>query len=241
MRRLTFLLLSLLSCAAAAPVSATLTGEWLLGPALPAAVYDGAYSGAATDTARLLLHPDGKYTLTDIEFTYVPGFFGSYVVTCGSLTVTTESGRYQLSGDQVTFTPQQTRRVTGLSPQTLNAGCKRSEGSTDLLTTKPYRGTTVLNGGRLSVSVGTARRDYLSRAAAEAAARPSAPTASAPAVPPPVANSGPLVTPKPWSATGDWDVVLDLAGKHLPLFFHLYDDGERSLSGSGFGQGDSRA
>lgn len=245
----TLALLGLLTCAAAAPAPTVPTGEWLLGPAFPAAVYEGAYGGATTDTARLLLRPDGQYTLTDIEFTYVPGFFGSYVVTCGSLTVTTESGRYQLAGNKVTFKPGQARWVTGLSPQALNAGCKRSEGRAEVLTTEPYRGTVVLRGAQLSVSVGSARRDYLSRSATGAAAA-SQPTSGAPTPSPvpatgavtpsrvPAPPAGPLITPQPWSATGDWEIVLELPGQRLPLLFHLYDDGERSLSGSGFAAGE---
>ena len=94
-RPLPLALLGLTLAAAATPAP---TGEWLLGSPYPAAVYDGAYSGATADTTRLLLRPDGQYTLTDIDFSYVPGYFGSYIITCGTLTVTTESGRYQRSG-----------------------------------------------------------------------------------------------------------------------------------------------
>lgn len=235
-RPLPLALLGLTLAAAATPAP---TGEWLLGYPYPAAVYDGAYSSATADTMRLLLRPDGQYTLTDIDFSYVPGYFGSYIITCGTLTVTTESGRYQRSGDQMTFTPAQARKVSGLSPQSLNSGCKRYAGQTETVTIRPYRGTVALRGSQLSVSVGTVRRDYISRASAQAAASAEQAvqaTATHPVPAPvvaPVPPAGAPIRSAPWSATGDWNAVLEIPGQRVVLVFALYDDGQQSLSGSG--------
>ncbi|GGL19673.1 hypothetical protein [Deinococcus radiotolerans] len=241
-----FTLTVMLFTPAAAATAPTLTGEWLSGFAYPAAVYESAYSGAQADTTRLTLRPDGQYTLTDIDFTYVPGYFGAYVITCGTLTVTTESGRYQRSGDQVTFTPAQGRRISGLSPQSLNSGCKRSQGDTEPRTAPPYRATIAVQDAQLTVNVDGTRRTYVSRAAAQATAAADQ-AAWAQASAPSLAADGPVtpgraapapaaapVRPAVWSATGRWTATLDIPGQRVTLTLDLYDDGETSLSGSGF-------
>ncbi|GGO29949.1 hypothetical protein [Deinococcus humi] len=228
----------LCSAALAAPSSAP-TGEWLTGPAFPAPVYEEDFAGAAASGTRLLLLPDGHYSRTELNFSYIPGFFGSYVITCGTLNVHAERGRYAVSGDRLTFQPEQVREVHGLSPSALNSGCKRSEGiaSTPKLTS--YQATFALSGTQLAVNIQGTRQTYAprpARAADEvAAASRSVPvgglTARNASVTPPTT---PLITSEPYTATGTWQAKLDVSGMQVPLQFKLYDDGEQSLSGSGY-------
>lgn len=247
MYRLVTCLTLLCSAALAAPPSASApSGEWLTGPPLPAAVYEEAFTGAGASGARLLLRPDGRYARTELDFSYTPGYFGSYVITCGTLNVHAETGRYTVAGDRLTFQPEQVREVYGLSPQALNSGCRRSEGVASAPRPAAYGATFALSGTQLAVNFQGTRRTYGPRPAQTAgdvtAAQRSVPVGglgaqSTPTTPP---SSAPT-TPEPYTATGTWQARLEVPGMQVPLQFKLYDDGEQSLSGSGFVGGQSVA
>ncbi|WP_288482370.1 hypothetical protein [uncultured Deinococcus sp.] len=237
----------LCSAALAAPPPVP-TGEWLTGPALPAAVYEEDFAGAGASGTRLLLRPDGRYARTELDFSYTPGYFGSYIITCGTLNVRVETGRYAVSGDRLSFQPEQAREVNGLSPYALNSGCKRSEGIASVTRPAPYRATYALSGTQLAVNFSGGRQIYSPRPAQSAdegaAASRSVPVGGLGAPGTPAVQSAapraaslptaPLVTPEPYTATGTWQARLQVQALEVTLEFKLYDDGERSLSGSGF-------
>lgn len=238
MYRLMTCLALLCSAALAAPSSAP-TGEWLTGPAFPAPVYEDDFAGAGASGTRLLLRPDGRYTRTELDFSYTPGYFGSYIITCGTLNVHAETGRYVVAGDRLSFQPEQIREVHGLSPYALNSGCKRSEGVASAPRPVPYQATFALSGTQLAVNFQGARQTYAPRPAQTsdevAAAGRSVPAGELGAqnapVTPPAASP---ITSEPYTATGTWQARLEVQSMQIPLQFQLYDDGERSLSGSGY-------
>ncbi len=128
-------------------------------------MYEEDFAGAGASGTRLLLRPDGRYSRTELDFSYTPGYFGSYVITCGTLNVHAETGRYAVSGNRLTFQPEQVRDVHGLSPSALNSGCKRSAGIAS--TSKPvsYHATFALTGTQLAVNFQGTRQTYIPRPA----------------------------------------------------------------------------
>ena len=118
------------SIASAAAVPATLAGEWLSGPQLPASVYTTEFGGANSDARRLVLNTDGSYVFTEFESTYYPSSFGTtgYPITCQMMDVTVERGTFTVSGSKITFKTAKVDRVGAYSPDRLNNGCKRNSG-----------------------------------------------------------------------------------------------------------------
>ncbi|MVN87589.1 hypothetical protein GO986_12515 [Deinococcus sp. HMF7620] len=245
LRHSAFLFLSLfsLTSAALAAAPAALTGEWLIGTAYPANIYDKDAEGAQSSSTRLLLRPDGTYALTDLQLSYIPGYFGSYLVTCETLNVFTESGKYQVTGNKLSFQPGAAQKRIGVSPGRLNAGCKRFEGTRETVKQAPYQGTFTLAGGTLTLNARSVRQAY-SRRPAETAkpAAPVLPSPSISSVRPAAAPVSPaaLITPAPWTATGTWAARFDTPNGPVEMRFSVYDDGEGGLSGSGTGDDDLR-
>ncbi|PYE55412.1 hypothetical protein [Deinococcus yavapaiensis] len=120
----------LASCgASSASVPAGLVGAWFSGASLPDEAYDEP-SKATASSARFVFGKDGTYEYRGLKLSHEPGYFGTLLIACESLDVTTEQGTFTVQGDKITLKPKTIRSITGLSPAALNSGCKRSSGVT---------------------------------------------------------------------------------------------------------------
>ncbi len=208
--------------AATTALPAELRGEWNSGRIAPTEYYNaatGKWAEASGTSVILKLRPDATYERT-----------GLLVVTtynCTSKLLVQEQGRVAFSGDTLSFTPT-TSASTGYT-------CSPGKVSRATNTVKPYR-------ERVNVRVNADGQRVLSLTSASGTTlfnRPlgtppeSAPATGRAAVTPPTSSAAsPTPAPARWTASGDWDAVLTLAGRTYRLKVTLQDDSPRIL---GFG------
>ncbi|MFC4456362.1 hypothetical protein [Deinococcus sonorensis] len=124
------LLIALPTCtASAAGVPASLVGEWFNGAHLPGEAYSTPALATGT-SARFVFRQDGTYEFTKLAMTHIPGYapMSTLLIACESLDVTTERGTFKVQGSRIALTPSSLKTITGMSPASLNSGCKRFPG-----------------------------------------------------------------------------------------------------------------
>ncbi|GGO26198.1 hypothetical protein [Deinococcus humi] len=161
------LLLTLPFCpASAAPVPASLVGEWLSGAQYPASVYTKDFGGASGDSRRVVLNKDGTYVLTEFESTSYPSSFGTtgYPITCQVMSVVVERGTFAASGNKITLKARGVDKELAYTPDRLNNGCRRQGLS---LTSQAASSTTTMTWsiakGELTLKTGQGSAKYVRR------------------------------------------------------------------------------
>ncbi|WP_019587614.1 hypothetical protein [Deinococcus apachensis] len=161
------LLLALPSCAASATtIPARLVGEWISGAQLAPKTYEAEFSRAWADSTRLVLNKDGTYTVTTFEATAFPAFFGTTgrMITCESLDVGIERGRFTVQGNKLTLRAETFREIKNISPDRLNNGCTRRAGSDKTSKDNAVnQATWQLTGGKLNLTFGKTPMPFLRR------------------------------------------------------------------------------
>ncbi|SMB96921.1 hypothetical protein [Deinococcus hopiensis] len=117
--------------APATPVPQALLGQWFDGAQLPDAAYNTPSLASAT-SARFAFGKDGTYEFSKLVMTHIPGYapMSTLLIACESLDVTAERGTFRVQGNKITLTPSSLKTIAGLSPASLNPGCKRFPGVT---------------------------------------------------------------------------------------------------------------